>query len=135
MQKLLPLVWLAFGGAAGTLARVGLSTLIQRWHGSPWPWGTLVVNALGCLLFGSVWGVISQRYAVPPVWSLALLGGFCGGFTTFSTFAFETYRLTDGRSLGPALAYLLISNVVSVAMIWVGIDRVARWWPGGVGPT
>ncbi|MEM8739157.1 MAG: CrcB family protein [Planctomycetota bacterium] len=129
MAKLMPVLLLAVGGAAGTLARVGLAALVQKAHGGPWPWGTLVVNALGCLLFGTLWGVFNLRLPhVSPLWSLALLGGFCGAFTTFSTFAFETHRLSGDAPAAHALGYLLLSNVAGLALVWVGAEHLARLW-------
>jgi CrcB protein len=132
MSRLVPILLLMLGGAAGTLARVGLAAAVQRWHGGPWPMGTLVVNGLGCLLFGTLWGLFNTRWPeVSPLWSLALLGGFCGAFTTFSTFAFETHRLSGEASLGHSFGYLIASNAAGLALIWLGAEHVSRLWPAG----
>ncbi len=113
----------------GTLARVGLSTAVTKLHGSPWPLGKLVVNALGCLLFGTVWGVFTLRLThVSPLWSLALLGGFCGAFTTFSTFAFEAHRLSGQASIHHAIGYLILSNAAGLLLVWIGAEHLARLW-------
>ena len=150
MQRWLPLILLAAGGAAGTLARVGLTTLVGRLHGSPWPLGTLVVNSCGCLLFGTVWGLLqlrAQQGPVSPLWSLALLGGFCGAFTTFSTFAFDAVRLAGREgavglvgpgglagpgAIGGAAGYVLLSNAAGLVLVWVGFMLAARLG-GGAG--
>ncbi|MEM9883024.1 MAG: fluoride efflux transporter CrcB [Planctomycetota bacterium] len=127
MARWLPWVMLAFGGAAGTVARYGLSLVVQKLHGTPWPAGTLAVNALGCLIFGFVWGVLSQRMDPPsPLWSMTLLVGFCGAFTTFSTFAFEVHRVSGDFSVGHALGYLALSNAAGLLMVWVGFAQLAR---------
>src|SRR5262249_12589269 len=91
------LAWLAPGGAAGTLARYGLGVLVPRWWGSSFPWGTLVVNALGCFLFGLVWALAERRLALGDEARVIVLTGFVGAFTTFSTFAFETGQLLRGQ--------------------------------------
>ena len=143
MRQLWPILFLALGGAAGTLARVGLAGLVSRLHGGPWPAGTLAVNALGCLLFGTIWGVLTLRLPqLSPAWSLALLGGFCGAFTTFSTYAFDLARLggmadPSGQAavggIGPALGYLLLSNVLGLGLVWLGARLLARWGAAAAG--
>ena len=127
-------MFLALGGAAGTLARVGLSSLVNRWHGSAWPTGTLVVNALGCLLFGTVWGLLTLRWPqLSPAWSVALLGGFCGAFTTFSTYIFDTQRIAVEGGVGSALGYLVLSNAVGLGLLWFGAVHVSRWGMAAAG--
>lgn len=129
MSRLWPILLLALGGALGTLARVGLSAAVQKWHGGPWPWGTLTVNALGCLLFGTLWGIFNTRLPhVSQLWSLALLAGFCGAFTTFSTFAFETHRIAGDSPIRHAFGYLILSNVAGLTLVWVGAEHLARLW-------
>ena len=128
MPKLSTILLLALGGAAGTLARVGLAELVSRLHGGAWPIGTLVVNTLGCLLFGTVWGLLNERLALPSAWSIALLAGFCGAFTTFSTFAFDTHRLSSDLSPIHPLGYLLLSNILGLFMVWLGAEHVGRLW-------
>jgi CrcB protein len=90
------LVWLCLAGALGTLARYGLQGLVQRWTGGSFPWGTLAVNVLGCLAFGVVWTVASERQVISPQLRTVLLMGFMGAFTTFSAFVFETEQLGRG---------------------------------------
>lgn len=109
------LALLAAAGAAGALARYGLSGLVQRGLGAAFPWATLVVNAGGCFLFGVIWVLGEERMAVGPETRTILLVGFLGAFTTFSTFAFETgamleeseYALAAGNVLGQTVLGLL----------------------------
>lgn len=101
------LVGLAIAGACGSLLRYGLGGLVQRFHVGVFPWGTLTVNVLGCLLFGLAWSLLEGRVALSPETRTVLLVGFLGAFTTFSTFVFETDQL-----LGDAQWLLASLNVV-----------------------
>lgn len=117
-QKLL---LLAAAGAAGTLARFGLSGLVQRLGPTDFPWGTFAVNALGCLLFGVVWSLAEERLVISGATRLVVLVGFMGAFTTFSTFAFETVQLLDDSQWLAAAGNLLLQNVAGVALVLLGI--------------
>src|SRR5262249_6918278 len=86
------LLWLSFMGVLGTLARYGLQGWVQRRAGT-FPWGTLAVNALGCLLFGVIWALADERLLISGESRTIALVGFMGAFTTFSSFAFETTAL------------------------------------------
>lgn len=90
MQKYL---FIAAGGAAGTLCRYLVSGAVQRMFDTPFPLGTCAVNMLGCLFFGLVSGLFEDRLGLPPEMRLLILTGFMGAFTTFSTYMFETTAL------------------------------------------
>src|SRR3954454_11719620 len=77
-------------GAVGTVARWAMQGWVQRLSGSAFPWGTLAVNAVGCLLFGIVFAAAEERSLISSQTRMIILVGFMGAFTTFSTFAFET---------------------------------------------
>ncbi len=112
---------LAVAGAAGTLARYGLSGLVQRLVPGGFPWGTFAVNALGCLLFGIVWSLAEERMLISGAARIILLIGFMGAFTTFSTFAFETGQLLDDSQWLFAAGNVMLHNVVGVALLVAGI--------------
>ncbi len=91
-------LYIAAGGAAGTLCRYWVSGFAQRLFGSSFPIGTFTVNMAGCLLFGLVTGLFENRLGLTTELRLMLLTGFMGAFTTFSTYMFETASLVkDGQ--------------------------------------
>jgi CrcB protein len=115
------LFWLCLAGSAGTLARYFLSGLVQRLHPYEFPWGTLVVNSLGCFLFGLIWSWGEGRGLISVHARAIILVGFMGAFTTFSTFAFETSQLLHRHELLTAGANILLSNVLGIALVFAGL--------------
>jgi fluoride exporter len=117
-QKLL---LIALAGALGTLARYGLGGLVQEHTGKVFPWGTVVVNLLGCLVFGIICSSLEERWSASGETRAILLIGFMGAFTTFSTFIFETNGLlSDGEWL-PAIGYFTIHNVGGLVALIAGL--------------
>lgn len=115
------LLWIALAGALGTLARYGVQRGAVALLGPAFPWGTLAVNALGCLIFGYAWSRAEQIGALPPTVAGPLLIGFLGAFTTFSTFAFETVQLQQRSGWGPAAANLLLNQVLGIGLFVLGL--------------
>lgn len=115
------LVWLAAAGMLGTFARYGLQGLVQRNTGGALPWGTLVVNVVGCFLFGLVWVAASERHLVGAELRIVLLVGFMGAFTTFSSYVFETGELLRGAQWGLAAANFLMENVMGFLGLMLGM--------------
>jgi fluoride exporter len=113
----------ALGGAAGAVARYGVSAYALRTFGPGFPWGTLIVNVIGGLAMGVLFALYGDKRA-----SMALLGaGVLGGFTTFSAFSLETVRMMETGRGGEALAYVSVSVIASCAAVWVGLS-LARMW-------
>ena len=110
----------ALGGALGSVARWGLPGLVQRWTGSPLPWGTFVVNALGSLAIGFVAALALERALVPPAFRLFVITGVLGGFTTFSAFSYETFALLREGQWLAAAGYSLGSVMLGVAAALAG---------------
>jgi fluoride exporter len=94
----------AIAGALGCLARYGVGLAGQRLLGDRFPWGTLAVNLLGSFAIGAVM-VIAETRQLDPRLRVALVGGFLGGFTTYSAFAYETLALAERRSATTAALY------------------------------
>lgn len=117
-------VFLALAGALGTLARYGLSGLVQKsfWGDfSSLPAGTLAVNIAGCFLFVLVWTLAEERLVISNEMRIVVLVGFMGAFTTFSTFAFETAGLMRGSQWTLAMLNIVGQNVAGIASIFVGM--------------
>jgi CrcB protein len=112
---------IAAAGAVGTLARYGLSGLVQRFADSEFPWGTLTVNLLGSFLFGVVWSVAEVRIGIGPQLRAVGLIGFMGAFTTFSTFSFEAGQMLRDAQWFSAAGYLLAHNVFGILCLLVGM--------------
>lgn len=113
-------LWVALGGALGSMARWALSGAVQRWSGTAFPWGTFAVNLLGSLLIGVVTALALERALVPPPARLFLVTGVLGGFTTFSALSYETFALLrDGQWLAAA-GYALGSVVAGVGATVAG---------------
>ena len=112
---------IAVAGAAGALARYALAGAVQRGLGSTFPWGTAVVNILGCLLFGVVWAVTAERWSVSSEMRTIILVGFMGSFTTFSTFASETGRLLADSEYLLGAGNLMLQVVVGIGAVFLGL--------------
>ncbi|MEM6730914.1 MAG: fluoride efflux transporter CrcB, partial [Myxococcota bacterium] len=108
---------IALAGALGSLCRYGLSSWTQRWLGEPFPWGTLAVNVAGSFLFGLVWSVGEARTWLTPELRVVVLVGFMGAFTTFSSFAFDNYRLLAEHSVGLAVLNIASQNVTGLLAV------------------
>lgn len=114
------LVLLALAGAVGTLCRYWLGGVMQWLCGTSFPWGTLVINVLGCLLFGFVWTLADERMLISPQARIVILTGFMGAFTTFSTFAFESAQLLSDAEWVRAFANIALENVVGIVAVFLG---------------
>lgn len=108
-------------GAAGTLARYGLQGLVQERTGPGFPYGTLTVNLIGCLVLGAVGEYALAHLTIPPEWRIGITVGFMGAFTTFSTFSYETVRMVQDGEWRNAALYLFASIVGGLLAIFLGI--------------
>ena len=117
--------WVAIGSAAGGLIRFLLGTLIQQKTGSTFPIGTLAINAGGSLVLGFLLRYALGTPAVSAEMRALLTAGFCGGFTTFSTFGYEAARLLQDGQAGRAGVYMLASALGSVAAALAGFRLAA----------
>jgi fluoride exporter len=110
----------ALGGVLGALARWGVGELLPQVPGG-WPWATFLVNVTGCLLIGVLLAVLLARFPRSVRLRPFLAVGVLGGFTTYSTFAVEAVRLTDGGHPALAAGYVLASVAGGVAAVVVGL--------------
>jgi CrcB protein len=116
----LNLLLVALGGALGSVARYALSTFVLRASGTLFPLGTFTVNLLGCLAFGVIAGAAEQRVALTPAARAFLLVGILGGFTTFSSYAFESFALVRDGQFFPAAVNIVGQVVAGLAGVWMG---------------
>lgn len=105
----LPYFLIFVGGGLGSMCRYIVSTYMLKGTGLSFPWPTLAVNLSGCLLIGIFIGLLVRRQTETPYW--LLVTGFCGGFTTFSTFSNETFQLLRQGMWLTAVSYVLLSFI------------------------
>ena len=103
------------GGAARYLMSVAM-----KGASTGFPWGTLLVNLLGCLLIGLIWGHFSKNCNECSSWYLFLTVGLCGGFTTFSTFSKEALTMFQAGQIGGFAAYIIVSVLAGIALAALG---------------
>ena len=116
-------VWIGLGGVVGANARYLVGRLALAALGGSFPYGTLLANLTGCGLIGVVMAVLAERGASNPTWRLLLVVGLLGGYTTFSSFAYETVTLLEEGRFLRATAYVVASNggglLACAAGIWL----------------
>src|SRR5260370_10534968 len=114
------LLLIELAGLLETLARYSISCFIARRFGETFPTGTLVVNIVGCFLAGFLFYLMQERFLVNDIVRTAIMIGFLGGFTTFSSFGLQTFTLLRDGEMGMATMSVLVSNVAGVLTVWAG---------------
>jgi CrcB protein len=114
---------IALGGAAGSLLRYLLGGAVQRTSASGFPVGTMFVNVSGCFLIGILVRQFLNMQTTPELRAL-LIVGFCGGFTTFSTFSAETLALIEGGEYGRAAWYVILSVAICLIATFAGMSAM-----------
>lgn len=115
---------IALGGALGALSRWVVGGWVQTAAGSGFPMGTLVINVTGSFLLAFLVAFL-EGVAAPPAWRSFLAVGFCGAYTTFSTFSYESVRLIQDGDWSRGALYLFGSVVVSLALTLLGFRTAA----------
>ena len=113
---------IALGGGAGSVLRYLASSFTSKFFPSSFPWSTFLVNSLGCLLVGLLYGLFYKHSLTNPDLRFLFITGFCGGFTTFSAFSLENINLIQSNQVLTAMAYTLASIVVGFAFVWLGLS-------------
>ena len=114
---------IALGGGAGSLLRYLVGGAVQRMSDSGFPVGTMVVNVSGCFIIGVLVRQFLNMQLSPELRAL-LIVGFCGGFTTFSTFSAETLGLIEGGEYGRAAGYVVLSVTLCLAATLAGMTTM-----------
>lgn len=115
------LIAVGVGGAIGAIARYLLGDAVHRWIPGFFPYGTFVVNVVGCLVFGVIVGLAESRFVVGPVARIFLLVGILGGFTTFSSFTFETFELLRSGQIFAAAVNVIGQVAIGFVALWAGL--------------
>jgi fluoride exporter len=123
MLKTITLV--GIGGAIGSILRYLASTGIQSKFLSTFPYGTMCVNITGCFLIGVIYA-LAERNNISPEWRFFLATGLCGGYTTFSTFSFESLSLLRDGEIFYATAYIASSVVIGILATFLPIIAIEK---------
>jgi CrcB protein len=115
-------IWICFGGAVGTGARYLLGGFVARVAGPDFPYGTLLINVLGSFLIGVVQQVGLSTLMIPDTLRLVLAVGVMGGFTTYSSFSYETVKLVETGSWGAAGAYVVFTTTLCLVGCVMGLS-------------
>ena len=120
-----PLLAIAIGGMLGCWARYGMTNLVQSIYGRGFPYATLSVNILACFLMGFLFVETLERLTISPVVRIGILTGFIGGFSTFSTFAMESFLLAEEGEFFKSGLYVSLSVILGLCATFAGV-YVAR---------
>ena len=115
------LLYIAIGGAIGSIFRYFLSIIINKYWANNFPLATFVTNVLGCFLIGLFVGILEKYSLSSSALKYLLITGFCGGFTTFSAFAFENFTLFQNQNTFLSLLYIGTSIFVGIIAVWLGL--------------
>jgi CrcB protein len=122
-------LWVAVGGALGSVARFACSSLIAGWFGQTFPWGTLVINVLGSFVIGffaTLTGPDGRVLVSGDVRQFVMVG-ICGGYTTFSSFSLQTLNLAQDGEMVRAGLNVVGSVVLCLVSVWIGYAAAASF--------
>jgi len=114
------------GGGAGAVVRLIAGTAIMQRFGGAFPLGTLAINVTGSFLIGVLMTLFTQRLQVGPNWRFLFVVGFLGGYTTFSSFEYETIMAVRNGAMGIGVLNVLVSVIAGYIAVWLGIVITAR---------
>ncbi|MBX7203761.1 MAG: fluoride efflux transporter CrcB [Bacteroidia bacterium] len=120
------LIVVFIGSGLGGLSRFALGRWVDNWHTQPFPFGTFVVNLLACFLFGFIVGLADTKQILPPTAKLFMTVGFCGGFSTFSSFSSEALSLFQSNYNFALLLYVVGSVVLCITATFGGMLLAER---------
>jgi CrcB protein len=119
-------VLVLIGGGAGALARYVAASAIMTRFGGKFPLGTLTINVTGSFLIGFLMTMLTERFSLDPRWRLLLVVGFLGGYTTFSSFEWETFTSVRDGALSTGMLNIASSVVIGYIAVWLGVSLARR---------
>ena len=111
---------IALGGSFGAVCRYWVSMTSSSWLGTDFPYGTMIVNVSGSFAMGFLVILLTEKIVMPEAFRLALIVGFLGSYTTFSTFALDSLQSLSSGALVKVTAYILMSVFGSILGVWLG---------------
>lgn len=115
------ILYIALGGAIGSVLRYLTSILVAKYWSNQFPLATLLTNVVGCFLIGFLIGILEKNNLANSQLKWLLVTGFCGGFTTFSTFGYENISLFQSNNAAMAFGYIALSVLLGIFAVWLGL--------------
>jgi CrcB protein len=115
------ILYIALGGAIGSVLRYLTSVFVNKYWANQFPLATLLTNILGCLIIGFLIGILEKNNLANSNLKWFLITGFCGGYTTFSTFGYENYSLFQSNNSFLAFGYIALSILLGIFAVWLGL--------------
>lgn len=115
------ILYIAIGGAIGSVLRYLTSVLVSKYWNNNFPIATFITNVLGCLIIGFLIGILEKNNLSNSNLKWFLVTGFCGGFTTFSTFGYENFNLFQAQNSAIAFLYIGTSIFLGIMAVWLGL--------------
>ena len=115
------ILYIALGGAIGSVLRFLTTVLVSKFWSAQFPLATFIANLIGCFLIGFFLGILTKHQLADTNLKWFLVTGFCGGYTTFSAFGMENYNLFQSNNSLLAFGYIALSIVLGIFAFWVGL--------------
>ena len=124
MNFLKSILFVGLGGAVGSVARYLISYGIGKYYTQPFPLATFLTNMIGCFLIGALYGYSIKNNLGNGYFNFLLITGFCGGFTTFSSFSYENFNLIQQQNFTTSILYIFTSIIVGLLFTIIGFRLV-----------
>lgn len=121
---MLKIVAVAVGGSIGATTRYLVSLWAAERFGTGFPYGTLLVNIVGCFIIGGFMTATTERFIINPYWRLIVTVGFVGGLTTFSSFSYETFKLLEDGNITLVMCNVFGNFILGFLATWLGISAI-----------